>query len=95
VIGVVKDVRQFELTADPRPQMYLSYRQMGFFPSDDLVVKTEVDPASLAATVRNAVWEIDKDQPVSNIRTMDEILTNRSRDNVSACCCWRSSPASL
>ena len=27
VIGVVKDVRQFELTADPRPQMYLSYRQ--------------------------------------------------------------------
>jgi len=75
VIGVVKDVRQFELTADPRPQMYLSYRQMGFFPSDDLVVKTEVDPASLAATVRNAVWEIDKDQPVSNIRTMDEILT--------------------
>jgi putative ABC transport system permease protein len=74
VIGVVKDVRQFELTADPRPQMYLSYRQMGFFPSDDLVVKTNVDPASLAATVRNAVWEIDKDQPVSNIRTMDEIL---------------------
>ena len=74
VIGVVKDVRQFELTADPRPQMYLSYRQAAFFAPRDLVVKTEVDPASLAATVRKTVWEIDKDQPVSNIRTMEEIL---------------------
>jgi putative ABC transport system permease protein len=54
--------------------MYLSYRQAGFFAPEDLVVKTDVEPASLAATVRKAVWEIDKDQPVSNIRTMDEIL---------------------
>jgi putative ABC transport system permease protein len=74
VIGVAKDVRQFELTADPKPQMYLTYRQFGFFDLRDLVVKTDVDPASLAATVRNAVWEIDKDQPVSNIRTMEDIL---------------------
>ncbi|HJT28270.1 MAG TPA: ABC transporter permease [Pyrinomonadaceae bacterium] len=74
VVGVVKDVRQFELTAEPRPQMYLTYRQAGFFDARDLVVKTDVDPASMAATVRNAVWEIDKDQPVSNIQTMEEIL---------------------
>ena len=76
VVGVVKDVRQFELTAAPRPQMYVSYRQAGFFAPEDLVVKTDVDPASMAATVRNAVWEIDKDQPVSNIRTMEEILAD-------------------
>jgi putative ABC transport system permease protein len=74
VIGVVKDVRQFELNAEPKPQMYLSYRQAEFFAPRDLVVKTDADPASLAATVRKAVWEIDKDQPVSNIRTMEEIL---------------------
>jgi putative ABC transport system permease protein len=76
VIGVVKDVRQFELTAESKPQMYLTYRQAGFFDAQDLVVKTDVDPASLAATVRKAVWEIDKDQPVSNIRTMEEILAD-------------------
>jgi len=76
VIGVVKDVRQFELTADPKPQMYLPYRQFGFFDARDLVVKTDVDPASLAATVRKAVWEIDKDQPVSNIQTMENILAD-------------------
>ena len=74
VIGVVKDVRQFELTMEPKPQMYMSYRQAGFFAPRDLVVKTDVDPAGLAATVRKAVWDIDKDQPVSNIRTMEEIF---------------------
>jgi len=76
VVGVVKDVRQFELNADPKPQMYLSYRQAGFFEPRDLVVKTDVDPASMATTVRKAVWDIDKDQPVSNIRTMEAILAD-------------------
>ncbi len=76
VIGVVKDVRQFELNAEPRPQMYLSFRQAGFFAPRDLVVKTDVDPASMATTVRKAVWDIDKDQPVSNIRTMEEIFAD-------------------
>jgi putative ABC transport system permease protein len=76
IVGVVKDVRQFELNADPKPQMYMSYRQAGFFAPRDLVVKTDVDPSSMAATVRKAVWDIDKDQPVSNIRTMESILAD-------------------
>ena len=76
VVGVVKDVRQFELTAAPRPQMYFSHRQAEFFLPNDLVVKTHVEPTSMAAAVRNAVWEIEKDQPVSNIQTMDQILAD-------------------
>jgi predicted permease len=75
IIGIVNDVRQFELNADPKPQMYLSYEQAGLFAPRDLVVSTDVEPLSLAATVRKTVWEIDKDQPVSNIRTMDDILS--------------------
>ena len=73
IVGVVKDVRQFDLIEAPRPQMYLSYEQYGFFAPRDLVVKTDVDPLSMAVAVRRTVWDIDKDQPVSNIRTMDEI----------------------
>jgi putative ABC transport system permease protein len=75
VIGVVNDVRQFELNADPRPQMYLSYTQAGFFAPRFLVVRTKGEPLSLASTVRAALWEIDKDQPVSNIRTMEDVLS--------------------
>jgi predicted permease len=75
VIGVVKDVRQFELDADPKPQMYLTYAQADFFAPRHLVVSTNVEPLGLAATVRRTVWEIDKDQPVSNIRTMEDVLS--------------------
>jgi putative ABC transport system permease protein len=75
IIGVVNDVHQFELTAEPKPQMYLSHYQVGFFEPNDLVISTTVEPLSMAATVRKAVWEIDKDQPVSNIRTMNEIAS--------------------
>ena len=95
VIGVVKDVRQFELTADPRPQMYLSYRQAGFFAPRDLVVKTEVDPASLAATVRKTVGRSTKTSPCRTSERWRTYSSSRSRDNVSACCCWRSSRAWL
>lgn len=75
IVGVVKDVRQYDLISEVKPQMYLSYQQIPFFVPRDLVVKTDVDPLSMAATVRKTIWEIDKDQPVSNIRTMDEIAS--------------------
>ncbi len=74
VIGVAEDVRQFELTAEPRLQMYLPSVQPSFFVPGHLVVSTDIDPMSLAGAVREAVWEIDKDQPVSDIRSMDQIF---------------------
>lgn len=76
IVGVVKDVRQMELVADPKPQMYLSYNQAGFFAPRFLVISTDVDPLSLSAVVRKTVWEIDRDQPVSNIRTMEDVLSD-------------------
>src|SRR5947208_13158529 len=52
IVGVVKDVRQMELTAEPKLQMYLPYVQADFFQPNALVVRTNIDPLSLAATVR-------------------------------------------
>jgi putative ABC transport system permease protein len=75
VIGVVKDVRQNDFVADPKLQMYMSYRQLKFLAPNALVVRTSVDPMSLAMPLRNAVWAVDKDQPVSNIRSMDDIVS--------------------
>jgi len=40
-----------------------------------LVIKTDVEPSSLAAAVRDAVWGVDKEQPVSDVRTMEEVLS--------------------
>jgi putative ABC transport system permease protein len=75
VVGVVNDVRQFDLTAEPRLQMYLPHVQFEWFVPRQLVVKTDVEPSSLAAAVRKTVWELDKDQPVSDVRTMEEVLS--------------------
>ena len=75
VVGVVKDVHQFALGKDPKLQIYLPYPQTGAFPPNSLVLQTQVNPLSLAATVRRTIWEIDKDQPVSDVSTMEEIVS--------------------
>ncbi|MBA3714399.1 MAG: ABC transporter permease [Pyrinomonadaceae bacterium] len=75
IVGVAKDVRQVKLDADPKPQMYVPYAQPVFFQPSHLVVRTDVEPRSLATTVRRTVWGIDKDQPVSNISTMEDVLS--------------------
>ena len=75
VIGVVKDVRQNDFIAQPKMQMYFSYRQMKDLAANALVVRTSVEPMSLATSVRNAIWAVDKDQPVADIDTMDYIVS--------------------
>jgi putative ABC transport system permease protein len=74
VIGVVKDVRQNDFLAAPKMQMYMSYRQLKSLAPNALVVRARVEPMSLAKELRNAVWAVDKDQPVSNIDTMEHIV---------------------
>jgi predicted permease len=76
VVGVVGDVLQYGLDADRKPQMYLSYQQSDDFVPRRLVVSTSVDPESMTSAVRGAVWQIDRDQPVSDIETMDEVLSD-------------------
>jgi len=75
IIGVVKDVRQNDFVAEPKMQMYLPYTQVNFFAPNALVARTKLDPLAVASAVRNQISEIDKDQPVSDIRTMDDIVS--------------------
>jgi putative ABC transport system permease protein len=75
VIGVAEDVRQNDFVAEPKLQMYLTYEQADWFAPNALVVRTSVDPLSLGPAVRRTVWEIDKDQPVSDIRSMEDIVS--------------------
>lgn len=76
VVGVVSDVRQAGLYGDPRMDMYAPYAQdrRAFIAPRDLVLRTKGETASVAAAVRQAVWSVDKDQPVTNVRTMDQVF---------------------
>ena len=74
VIGIVKDVRQNDFVASPKRQMYFTYRQLKNIAANALVVRTSIEPVSLAVPVRNAIWSVDKDQTVADIDTMDHIV---------------------
>lgn len=76
VIGIVKDVRQNDFIAEPKMQMYFPYRQLKDLVPNALVIKTNVEPLSLGVAVRNAVWSVDKDQPVANIESMEHIVAS-------------------
>jgi putative ABC transport system permease protein len=76
VAGVVGDVRQAGLYGEHKFELYVPYAQewRGFVTPRDLVVRTSGDPLQVAAAVRQAVWSVDKDQPVSNVRTMEQVV---------------------
>ncbi len=73
VVGVSRDIRQEALDVAPRPEFYISSLQAGFYPGE-LAIRTKVDPASVAGAVRQAVWAVDPEQPVTDVLTMDQIL---------------------
>ncbi len=74
IVGIVGDVRNEELSAEPNPQMYVSFAQL---PRQNLslVVRGAGDPASLIAGVRSAVAELDRDLPLYNLRTLTQMLS--------------------
>jgi len=77
VVGVVGDVKEMGLEAPTKAEMFFPYQQlprMLWNMPRDLAVRATDDPMSVAAAVRQAVWSVDRNQPVSNIRTMNEIL---------------------
>jgi putative ABC transport system permease protein len=69
IIGVVGDVRHRGLDGGLRQTLYSPFLGLGF---SNLVVRTTNDPAALAAAVRKEVTAIDPNQPVANIKTMEQ-----------------------
>lgn len=75
IIGIAGSAGQLSLREAVAPEIYVPYLQntKGTF---TLVVRTTSDPRTLAAVVRNEVWAADKDLPVSNMRLMEELISN-------------------
>jgi putative ABC transport system permease protein len=73
IVGVVGHTKHEGLAAEPRIQYYLPYRQNGT-PVLTVAARTAGNPESYVNAVRLAVREVDPDQPIANVRTMDELL---------------------
>jgi putative ABC transport system permease protein len=72
VVGVVGDVRNDTIEREPSPEIFLPYTQSISPLSVTFVVRTSLSPLSLPDEVRKAVQEVDKDQAVTRIQTLDE-----------------------
>ncbi|MEE8584005.1 MAG: ABC transporter permease [Acidobacteriota bacterium] len=82
IVGIVQDVRQDGLDQPPPPIVYVPLGQISdglagllvpFFPLS-LAVRSETPSGWLAQAVQQQVWSIDPNQPVSQIRSLEEIV---------------------
>ena len=82
IVGVVADVRNYGVDAEVKPEVYVPFLQnapgylSGMASATNLVVRSTNDPSSLTHALREQVQALDKDQPVSEIRTMEWYLAD-------------------
>ena len=73
IVGMVRDTKRQGLDAPVRIESWMSHAQA---PSSSMqvVVRTAVDPQTVAGAVREAVWSLDGDLPIPKMQTMDQVL---------------------
>ncbi|HEV2493348.1 MAG TPA: ABC transporter permease [Terriglobia bacterium] len=86
VVGVVADSKQDSVDSEPHPELYEPYAQHPFASFlVTFVIRTASNPTDVAAAVRQAVRQVDSDQPVIQMRTMQDVVSESIwRQHVSA-----------
>jgi len=75
IVGVLGNVKQVSLALTESDAVYTTAAQWHFTSNVmSLVIRAQGDPAALTPSVRQAVWSVDKDQPIVRIATMDDLL---------------------
>jgi len=76
IVGVVNDIRRSGKTDTINPQVYFSAAQTDMYPVNlaDLAVRTSGNPRQLVNAIQGQVWAMDKDQPITDVRTLEEIV---------------------
>ena len=76
IVGVVADIRERGLDLETKPAVYvpLTQTEISFFLPSEIAVLTSREPLSLSKELQQAVWAVDSEQPVANIRSMETIV---------------------
>ena len=82
IVGVVGDIRMMGLDQPSRAEMYYPVAQAAknWMWPQRLVVRTGGNRGALVNSIRQAVWQVDREQPVSDILTMDEIVGDETTE---------------
>lgn len=75
IVGVVRDAKSAGLKEAPEPTYYLPTAQA---PLQDmmLLVRTAIEPTAIVSSVQRSVWTIDPNQPISDVSTMEQIVSD-------------------
>jgi predicted permease len=80
VVGVVGDIRDTRLEAEPPPMFYFFHGQIPW-PHMTFVVKTEGDPSTVSAAVRQAIWDVDKNLPAPAVGSLEQNISGAVADS--------------
>jgi putative ABC transport system permease protein len=80
ISGVVADTHEVALGGNPKPEFYFPILQGGPR-SLHMIIRTQQDPASLSSTVSRQIWAVDKDQPITHVMTMDNLIREQIGDD--------------
>ena len=74
VVGIAADQHHRGLSQPPDAEVFFSYTQGPFFPAH-VAVRTSADAARFAGVLRSVVREIDREIPISQVRTLDQLVS--------------------
>lgn len=76
IVGVVRPIRENSVLEEARPAVYRVHEQCDQIGDVNagIIVRTAVEPASIVSSVRQAIWSLDRNQPLARISTMEEIV---------------------
>jgi predicted permease len=77
IVGVLKSIPESGVLDEPRPAVYRVLEQSGGGGNGGIVVRTAIEPSAIVPAVRQAIWSLDRNQPLARIRTMDEIVNRQ------------------
>ena len=82
IVGVVGDVKQTSLTVSETNAVYMTNEQWRLFADRALwlVVRSRSESAELTSAIRQAIWSVDKDQPIVRVATMDQRLASSAAE---------------
>jgi putative ABC transport system permease protein len=76
IVGVVKEIRDRGVAEELKPAVYRVHEQAdqsGDQPSG-IVIRTSVEPASIVPAVRQAIWSVDRNQAVTRVQTIENLV---------------------
>src|SRR5262249_41218209 len=76
VIGVVQDLQERGYAIEMKPGVYPNYAQFldTWAIPEQLAIRTKGGPAAIAGAARGVISAVDPEQPVSQVRTMDDVI---------------------